>query len=57
MGWLSKNEESSYLRVLGRASLLWGSKRDTVKDYLRDIEAGGLIEIHEEEDTIVWLGN
>ena len=54
-GWLQK-EDSSVVRVLGRAQVLWGCTRETARDYLKALEDAGLIEVLEEEDEITWLG-
>ena len=54
-GWLQK-EDSSLVRVLGRAQVLWGCSRETARDYLRALEDAGFIEVFDQEDEITWLG-
>ncbi len=54
---LKADGDSSLVRVLGWASLRWGSKSERVREHLQDLENAGLIEIDEKEDEIRWLGS
>ncbi len=53
---LKADGDSSLVRVLGWASLRWGSKSERVREHLQDLENAGLIEVYEKEDEIRWLG-
>ena len=53
---LKADGDSSLVRVLGWASLRWGSKSERVREHLQDLENAGLIEVFEKEDEIRWLG-
>ncbi len=52
---LKADGDSSLVRVLGWASLRWGSKSERVREHLQDLENAGLIEVFEKEDEIHWL--
>ncbi|MCJ2532032.1 MAG: hypothetical protein LN413_07020 [Candidatus Thermoplasmatota archaeon] len=52
---LKADKDSSLARVLGWASLRWGSKSVRVREHLQDLENAGLIEVFEKEDEIHWL--
>ncbi len=54
---LKADKDSSLVRVLGWASLRWGSKSERVREHLQDLENAGLIEVFEKEDEIRWLGS
>ncbi len=54
---LKADGDSSLVRVLGWASLRWGSKSERVREHLQDLENAGLIEVFEKEDEIRWLGS
>ncbi len=55
--WCQANKGANALgRMLGRGALLWGAKGETVREYLADLEAAGLIEVFDREDEIRWLG-
>ncbi len=53
---LKADGDSSLVRVLGWASLRWGSKSERVREHLQDLENAGFIEVFEKEDEIRWLG-
>ncbi len=53
---LKADGDSSLVRVLGWASLRWGSKSERVREHLQDLENAGLIEVFEKEDEITWIG-
>ncbi len=53
---LKADGNSSLVRVLGWASLRWGSKSERVREHLQDLENAGLIEVFEKEDEIQWIG-
>ncbi len=56
-GWCKANDGANALgRMLGRGALLWGAKAETVREYLRDLELAGLIEVLDKEDEIAWVG-
>ncbi len=50
-------EGSSYRAIVGKAMLTWGPKRETVREYLVDLEWAGLISIDEKADVITWGGS
>ena len=54
-GWL-QGQDSSMVRVLGRAQVLWGCTRQTAREYLSALEDAGLIEVDEPSDEVTWLG-
>ncbi len=47
---------SSLSRVLGWAALSKGYKSVRVREHLQDLENAGLIEVHDREDEIEWIG-
>ncbi len=53
---LESDGDSSLVRVCGWGALVWGSKRETVRDYLHVLEDAGFIEVFEKEDEIRWVG-
>ncbi len=56
-GWCQANDGANALtRMTGRGALLWGARRETVREYLGDLEAAGLIEVLDNEDEIRWIG-
>ena len=54
---LESDGDSSLVRVCGWGALVWGCKRETVRDYLGVLEDSGLIEVFEKEDEIQWVGS
>ena len=54
---LESDGDSSLVRMVGWGGVVWGCKRETVRDYLAVLEDAGLIEVVEKEDEIRWVGN
>ena len=52
---LRKEREIGINRFCGQISILYGIRRETLKEYLKDLEDFGLVEIT--EGTIRWLGD
>ena len=48
--------ESSLVRVCGWGAVVWGARRETVRDYIDTLEDAGFIEVFEKEDEIRWIG-
>ena len=53
---LEADGDSSLVRVCGWGALIWGCRRETVRDYLAVLEDAGKIEVFDKEDEIRWLG-
>ena len=53
---LESDGDSSLVRVCGWGALVWGCRRETVRDYLAVLVDSGLIEVFEKEDEIRWVG-
>ena len=53
---LESDGDSSLIRVCGWGALVWGCRRETVRDYLAVLEDAELVEVFEKEDEVHWLG-
>ena len=55
-GWIKADSPASLRALIGKGVLTWGSKRDTVRDYVEDLAWAGLVEVNEKEDIVIWVG-
>ena len=52
---LESDGDSSLIRVCGWGAIIWGARRETVRDYIDSLEDAGFIEVFEKEDEIHWI--
>ncbi len=54
--WVKGDSPASLRAIVGKGVLRWGSKRETVREYVEDLAMAGLLDVDEKEDMITWVG-